>query len=103
MDLTREGESTHRVGEDVCVRAGPSARLTLMCGVVQGVPTPTIQWLENGQEIPNVTNSNSLILTLPSDASVSSKQEIEGNYSCVATNEAGITTASTYVTLFGGM
>ena len=41
-------------------------------------------------------------MTLPSDASISSKQEIEGNYSCVAINEAGITTASTYVTMFGG-
>lgn len=87
------------------MRAGPSARLTLLCGVVQGVPAPNIQWLKNGKELPsnyNATN-NSLTLELPSDASIASKLEVEGNYSCVATNEAGITTASTYVTLFGGM
>ena len=95
----------------MCVRAGPSATLTLVCGVVQGVPAPDIQWLKDGEALPKTLSprfnsentSSSLTLILPLDASPSSKGEIEGNYSCVATNEAGITTASTYVILFGGI
>ena len=109
LDLTRQEQNTHRIGEDMCVRAGQTARLTLKCEILQGVPTPGIHWLKNGANLSSKlalgldsNTNNSLTLTLPSDASTSSKREIEGNYSCVATNDAGITAATTYVVLFGG-
>ena len=106
LDLTKQEQNVVMVGEDVCVRAGPNARLTLTCQVFQGVPEPALQWdsPHSARRISRISaDGNSLDLLLPSDASYSSKLLIEGNYTCVARNTAGITTATTYVTLFGGM
>lgn len=110
MDLTRHNAATNRIGEDVCTKAAPNNTLTLVCELTQGVPTPHIQWLKNGETLPNGvilsnssdTWSSNITLKLPINASTSSKQQIEGNYSCVVINRAGLTTASSYVTIFGG-
>lgn len=85
--------------------AGPSAELTLKCDILDGIPTPDIKWLKDGTLIAGPYNqtSFSLTLSLPSDASNAAKREIEGNYSCVAVNAAGIASVSSYVTLFGGI
>jgi hypothetical protein len=109
LDLTQEQQNaTQQIGVDLCVKAAQGTTLTLGCGVLQGVPPPDTHWLRDGEHLastlPSEVYENTterLILTLPLDASHSSKQAIEGNYSCVATNEAGIAVASTFVTLFG--
>lgn len=103
-DLTQDLENTQQVGLRLCVIAGPSAQLTLKCDILDGIPTPDIRWLKDGTLIAGPYNqtSFSLTLTLPSDASNVAKGEIEGNYSCVAINAAGIASVSSYVTLFGG-
>ena len=101
LDLTKSLENVHEIGIDMCVRAGERAKLVIKCKLLEGVPSPDIMWLRDGKEINRSLDSR-LTLVLPTDASTSSKQSIEGNYTCVATNRAGITAASSYITLFGG-
>ena len=109
LDLTETLQNVQQVGKDLCVRAGISAILTLKCEMLQGVPTPDVMWLKDGKNLNDTlalgvyenTISNLTIL-LPADASSASKRAIEGNYSCVAINSAGIASASSYVALFGG-
>ena len=106
LDLTQSLENSHRIGIDICVRAGAGAELTLECAILQGVPTPDIKWLKDGKELVSATSytntSKHLTLSLPTNASRAAKLSIEGNYSCVAINKAGIVSASSYVLLFGG-
>lgn len=109
LDLTDRMESVQQIGKDLCVRAGPYAIIILKCEVLQGVPLPDIKWMRDGENLTDVlaqeyyeTTSINLTLFLPNDASSTSKQDIEGNYSCVATNLAGIASSSSYITIFGG-
>lgn len=105
LDLTQDLKNTQQVGLRLCVRAGPSAQLTLRWDILDGIPSPDVKWFKDGILLAGPYNqtSHSLTLTLPSDASNVAKTEIEGNYSCVATNIAGTASVSSYVTLFGGI
>ena len=111
LDLTQNSDNnTHQIGIDLCVRAGPNKELTLRCEVLHGDPTPQVRWLRDGKDLAVTLSKDSyenttesLTLALPFDASSAAKQAIEGNYSCVATNAAGVAVASSYIILFGGM
>lgn len=112
LDLTQNLENTQQVGTELCVRAGPSAKLTLNCKILDGLPVPNMWWLKDGKKLYlallagsyNETSQNqTLSLLLPNEASTTAKQHIEGNYTCTAINTAGMVSASSYVTLFGGI
>ena len=94
--------------------------MTITCDVVEGSPKPTIKWFKDGKELNTVSGSRTvttsifggsggqrisriLTLELPSEAYGTAKEQVEGNYTCVAHNIAGATTASSYIALFGGM
>ena len=102
-------DTIQQVGIDLCVKAGPHAGVTLTCEVLQGVPIPEVTWLRNGKDLSVTLTAgsykyitNTLTLMLPVNASSTAKKSIEGNYSCVAINPAGVASASSYITLFGG-
>ena len=103
LDLTQNLENYQRIGIDLCVRAGPDAELTLECEILEGEPTPDVKWLKDGKELVYANASNNLTLLLPANASTAAKLAIEGNYTCVAINKAGIVSASSYILLFGGI
>ena len=107
LDLTHEYTASQQVGLELCVRAG--ATLTLRCEVVEGRPDPEVKWLKDGEELAAALDGGysegqfNLTLTLPSEASHVGKRQMEGNYTCIAINVAGMVSASSYVTLFGGI
>lgn len=107
LDLTHDLENAQQVGLKLCVKAGPSAQLTLRCDITEGIPTPVVKWLKDGNEVLTSGGYNpislNLTLSLPTNASNAEKEEIEGNYTCVAINVAGVASASSHVTLFGGI
>lgn len=111
MDLTQELVNTQQVGQELCVRAGEGATLTLQCEVLEGTPPPTtVKWLKDGRELAESLDADSykvtaknLTLYLPTEAYGKSKQVIEGNYTCTASNLAGIASVSSDITLFGGI
>lgn len=109
LDLTHDLFNVQRVGAEMCVRAGKPALLILQCKILDGIPKPTVKWLKDGRSIAGVLQrisyidaSENLTLLLGSEAYGKSKREIEGNYTCVASNIAGTIAVSSYVTLFGG-
>lgn len=112
IDLTTQHQASQQVGSELCVRTGPGTSLYLHCDVSEGVPKPDVKWLKDGQSLAQaldgyqylVFTSGVLLienLTLPIEASQLGKGSMEGNYTCVATNIAGMATASSYVVLFG--
>ena len=120
LDLTESLYNSHRAGVDLCLKAGERARVTITCDVVDGTPNPTIKWFKDGRELNTVSGSRTvtsaifggsrgqwisriLTLELPTEAYGTAKEQVEGNYTCVAHNIAGATTASSYIALFGGM
>ena len=102
LDLTQNLKNYQRIGIDLCVKAGPGAKLTLECEILEGEPIPHVKWLKDGKELVYANTSNKLTLALPTNANNTAKLTIEGNYTCAAINEAGIVSASSYVLLFGG-
>lgn len=108
LDLTHDLFNVQRVGAEMCVRAGIPAVLILQCKILDGLPRPTVRWLKDGRSIAGVLTrfyietSENLTLLLGTEAYGRNKKEIEGNYTCVASNIAGTIAVSSYVTLFGG-
>lgn len=112
LDLTRDLENSQRVGVEMCLRAGRGAVLILHCQVLEGIPKPTVTWLKDGRKLAEVLGRNynayietpqNLTLILGTEAYGDRKRAIEGNYTCLASNIAGNTSVSSYVTLFGGI
>lgn len=109
LDLTRDLFHIQRIGTEMCVRAGTPAILVLQCQILDGMPKPTVKWLKDGRSIAEVLNSRSYIATsenltllLGNEAYGERKREMDGNYTCLATNMAGAIAVTSYVTLFGG-
>jgi len=84
------------IGDNVTALANTS--ITIQCPT-SGVPTPTVTWTKDGEEITNdgrftVQNDGSLLI---SEADV----EDSARYTCTAGNVAGKTSASSMVKIAG--
>ena len=72
------------------VSEGREARF--LCYVWEGIPEPTIRWIYKGKE---KGTKKSLVL------SNLTKGSSEGNYTCIATNEEGISSDTAILTVDG--
>ena len=77
--------------------------MTVPCGLTDGDPPVTIKWLHNGHEVPSALGVNVVKLgelsTVLSISSVSEKHA--GNYTCTATNVAGVDSYSSTLVVNG--
>ena len=87
---------TLTIGDDVTALTNTS--ITIQCPT-SGVPTPTVTWTKDGQDIPNggkytVQGDNSLLI---------SKADVEDDarYTCTAVSVAGQDSASSEVRIVG--
>jgi len=85
------------------VRRRHGQPLSLHCQC-RGVPTPTVDWLKNGQVITIDDHSRVFISTDEQDGVTSSHLRVEqasvhdsGMYQCQATNHVGVDLATTWV------
>ena len=111
LDKTSTNLTIHeQVGIDVCINAGPGARLVLGCELERGDPKPIITWLIDNVPVSEVNGSYSQQLDgtllvedilLPGDAVSTYRWDISGLYTCIAENIAGSSRASSYVFPFG--
>ena len=63
--------------------------VTIECAILQGLPQPNITWFRDGTEIVGAKEQFFLRIN------VTTVEEAEGNYTCVASNRAGMDSAST--------
>ncbi|XP_067940287.1 hemicentin-1-like [Watersipora subatra] len=74
---------------DAFVVATDKTRTLLLCETY-GLPTPNIRWYKDGFELNTIANSRYRMLQSGSLEFSMVKPSDTGNYTCVATNEAGI-------------
>ena len=75
--------------------------------IFDGIPTPSVMWLKDGVELNEVDYDKLRIVTVPSrnasqvEVTMASSSH-DGNYTCVASNDAGNTSASVLVKISPG-
>ena len=87
---------TLTIGDNVTALANTS--ITIQCST-SGVPTPTVTWTKDGQEIPNgdrytVQDDGSLLIS-------EADEEDNARYTCTADSVAGKDSASSAVKVVG--
>ena len=87
---------TLTIGDNVTALTNTS--ITIQCPT-SGVPTPTITWTKDGQEIPSggrykVQDNGSLVIS-------GTYEEVGARYTCTANNVAGKDSASSTVQVLG--
>jgi len=79
---------TINVGKSVTTLTGNT--ITIKCNAT-GIPEPSLQWFKDNKKIDNTDVS----------LKINPQKSDSGVYSCVAENLAGVTKASTKLTIFG--